>query len=90
LDEPWRHDLENLEETGAGEPDEENFFRQEIFPDSESLGSLKRIDRATMLRSVVPDLGSWVKVSTSEGGASPPVEGVRKSKRSRKDSRSHP
>lgn len=60
-----RHDadLHQLEK-GAGESEVEDYFKTNIFPKSGPSGSLKRIDRLPMLKYVIPDVQSKLKVST--------------------------
>jgi hypothetical protein len=59
-----RHNADLYElENGAGEPEVENYFRDEIFPKSEASGSLKRTDRQPMAKDAVPSTGSKLKVS---------------------------
>lgn len=49
---------------GAGEPDVEEYFKDKIFPKPKPSDILKRTDRYTMAKQVVPDSGSKFNVST--------------------------
>ncbi|OXV10132.1 hypothetical protein Egran_02105 [Elaphomyces granulatus] len=56
--------LENLE-MGTGEPEVEDYFRDNVFPKLGPLDALKRIDKAPMAKTVVLDVGSTkFKLST--------------------------
>ncbi|KAI5861294.1 hypothetical protein GGS23DRAFT_598461 [Durotheca rogersii] len=48
---------------GASEPQVENYFRREIFPDPGPSDPLERADRLPMSRHAVPNTGSQLKVS---------------------------
>ncbi|MCJ1247010.1 hypothetical protein MMC30_004221 [Trapelia coarctata] len=54
-------DLDDLE-MGTGEYDVEGYFKDKIFP--RSAGPSKRSDRFPMAKRAVPDVGSYLKVST--------------------------
>jgi hypothetical protein len=56
-------DLEQLE-IGAGEPEVEDYFKANIFPDAKRSDSLQRSIRNPIARDMVPDVGSTLKVST--------------------------
>ncbi|KAF2452645.1 hypothetical protein BDY21DRAFT_157036 [Lineolata rhizophorae] len=56
-------DLYGLE-NGAGEPEVEEYFRDEIFPKSRASDSLKRTHRQLMAKHAVRPTGSKLKVST--------------------------
>lgn len=49
---------------GTGEPAVEDYFKANIFPNLNSLGSLKCIDKSLMAQHVVPNTGSNLRVST--------------------------
>ena len=52
-------------EMGAGEPQVEEYFRNNLFPDPELTECLKRADKQWMSKHGVPNTGSKYKVSTS-------------------------
>lgn len=51
-------------EMGTAEPAVENYFKANIFPDPSGQDVLKRVDKNPMAKSVVPNVGSKLKVST--------------------------
>ena len=55
--------LEALE-MGTGEPEVEDYFRANVFTKPSPTDVIKRIEKAPMVKRVVPDLGSEFKLST--------------------------
>jgi hypothetical protein len=51
-------------EIGTVEPAVENYFKANIFPNSERLDNLKRIDKNLIVKHTVLNIGSKLKVST--------------------------
>jgi hypothetical protein len=49
---------------GAGEPQVEEYFRNNIFPYPDPTDSIQRCDRQPMAKHTVPNVGSKLKVST--------------------------
>ena len=57
-------DLHHLE-MGTGEPDVEEYFRANVFPNSKLSDSLQCTNRYPMAKQVVPDVGSKLKLKVS-------------------------
>lgn len=64
-----RHDADLYRlEYGAGESAVENYSKANIFPDPKSSDSLNPIDKSPMVKRVVPDVGSNLKVGNPVPG----------------------